>query len=85
MSIENEAYRQAKALLPVLGQQVTTSLGEGMVVNVQPLRQVITVRFADGRDVLFSSAELQEAEATGRATATQPEDRNSSGYTTEKQ
>jgi cell fate regulator YaaT (PSP1 superfamily) len=59
LSYENDQYRQQKALLPKLGQQVETPAGEGIVVSLQVLRELVTVRFqGDTPDQSFTAAEL---------------------------
>lgn len=59
LSYENDQYRQQKALLPKLGQPVETPAGEGMVVSLQILRELVTVRFpGDTPDQSFSASEL---------------------------
>lgn len=61
LSYENEQYKKAKQILPRLGQRITTPDGEGMVVSLQVLKELVTVRFADPwRDVVYHSAELLE-------------------------
>jgi cell fate regulator YaaT (PSP1 superfamily) len=59
LSYENEQYKKAKAILPRLGQQVMTSAGEGMVVSLQILRELVTVRLThEGRDEVFPASEI---------------------------
>jgi cell fate regulator YaaT (PSP1 superfamily) len=59
LSYENDQYRQQKALLPKLGQVVETPAGEGMVVSLQVLRELVTIRFnGEKPDQTFSAAEL---------------------------
>ena len=59
LSYENEQYKQMKAVLPRLGQPIETPGGPGMVVSLQVLKELVTVRLAaDNQDVVFTSAEL---------------------------
>ena len=59
LSYENEQYRQQKAVMPRLGQIVTTPVGEGMVMSMQILREIVTVKFnSDMPDQSFSLSEL---------------------------
>jgi hypothetical protein len=58
-SYENEQYKKAKQMLPRLGQRITTDQGEGIVVSLQVLKELITVRYADPyREETYSAAEL---------------------------
>jgi cell fate regulator YaaT (PSP1 superfamily) len=59
LSDENEQYRRAKAILPRLGQIVSTPAGEGMVVSLQISEELVTVRLRDeGRDDVYPAAEI---------------------------
>lgn len=59
LSYENEQYRQMKVVLPRLGQAIETPRGPGMVVSLQVLKELVTVRLtADNSDAVFSSGEL---------------------------
>ena len=59
LSYENEQYRQQKAVMPRLGQIVRTPVGEGMVMSMQILRELVTVKFnSDMPDQSFSLSEL---------------------------
>ena len=59
LSYENDQYRQQKTLLPKLGQPVETPAGEGIVVSLQVLRELVTVRFqGDTPDQSFTAADL---------------------------
>jgi len=56
-SRENEDYLRAKAMLPRLGEQVTTPVGDGMVVALQIHQGQAKVRLAeDGRVEVFPTA-----------------------------
>jgi len=59
LSYENDQYKQQKNLLPKLGQPVQTPMGDGMVISLQVLRELVTVRFQDETpDQTFTAAEL---------------------------
>jgi cell fate regulator YaaT (PSP1 superfamily) len=59
LSYENEQYRQMKSIMPRLGQPVQTPAGTGMVVAMQLLKELITVRLdADRTDVVYPAHEL---------------------------
>lgn len=59
LSYENEQYKQMKAVLPRLGQQIETPAGRGMVVSLQVIKEQVTVRLLDEpQEVVFTSAEL---------------------------
>lgn len=59
LSYENEQYKQMKAVMPRLGQTVETPAGPGMVVALQLLKDLVTVRLvADGTEATFSGADL---------------------------
>jgi cell fate regulator YaaT (PSP1 superfamily) len=59
LSYENDVYRQQKQILPKLGQTIESPAGEGTVISLQVLRELITVRFGgDTPDQTFSAADL---------------------------
>lgn len=59
LSYENEQYRQMKAVMPRLGQAIDTPAGPGMVLSLQILKQLITVRLnEDNTDHVFKSDDL---------------------------
>ena len=59
LSYENDVYRQQKTLLPKLGQTVETPAGPGMVVSLQVLRELVSIRFpGDAPDQTFTAADL---------------------------
>jgi cell fate regulator YaaT (PSP1 superfamily) len=59
LSYENEQYRQMKAVMPRLGQSIVSPAGPGMVVSMQILKELVTVRLdSDHTDHVFTSAEL---------------------------
>jgi cell fate regulator YaaT (PSP1 superfamily) len=59
LSYENEQYKQMKAIMPRLGQTVETPAGPGMVVSLQILKELVTVRLAaDNTESVFTSVDL---------------------------
>ncbi len=48
LSYENEQYKQMKAMMPRLGQAVQTPGGPGVVVAMQLLKELVTVRLEQG-------------------------------------
>ncbi len=59
LSYENEQYKQMKALMPRLGQPVDTQAGPGVVVAMQLMRELITVRLdGDGSELVLTPAEI---------------------------
>jgi hypothetical protein len=74
LSYENEQYKQMKAIMPKLGQPVTTPRGDGTVVALQILKDLVTVRL-DGEqaDAEFTAQELGfEAPSSKRGRSQQP-------------
>lgn len=51
LSYENEQYRQAKRILPRLGNSVQTQEGIGTVISLQVLKELVTVRLEDTNEV----------------------------------
>jgi cell fate regulator YaaT (PSP1 superfamily) len=59
LSYENEQYKKAKQILPRLGQRITSDEGDGIVVSLQVLKELITVRYANPhREVTYPAADL---------------------------
>jgi hypothetical protein len=61
LSYENEQYKQMKAVLPRLGQTIETPQGPGLVVSLQVLKELVTVRLAGAggnQEMVFSSSDL---------------------------
>lgn len=59
LSYENEQYKQMKALMPRLGQPVETQAGPGLVVAMQLMRELVTVRLdADNTELVLSPSDL---------------------------
>lgn len=59
LSYENEQYKQMKAVLPRLGQIIETPQGPGMVISLQVLKELATVRLGNThQEMVFSSADL---------------------------
>ena len=57
LKYENDEYEQARALLPDLGQRVTTPEGKGKVVGLNILERVLRVELYEGQRVLEYSLE----------------------------
>jgi cell fate regulator YaaT (PSP1 superfamily) len=59
LSYENEQYRQMKAVMPKLGQKATTPRGEGTVVSLQILKNLVTVQLeTDNIEATFAATEI---------------------------
>lgn len=59
LSYENDQYREAKAILPRLGQDIETPDGPAQVISLQILRQLVTVRMVEtGEERTVSADEL---------------------------
>ena len=59
LSYENEQYKQMKSVLPRLGQAIQSPAGDSIVVSVQVLKELVTVRLMENNtEVVFASAEL---------------------------
>ncbi len=75
LSYENEQYKQMKAVLPRLGQTIETPQGPGLVVSLQVLKELVTVRLASpgaNQEMVFSSADLGFGNASAPAQASVP-------------
>lgn len=55
---EYEQYVEAKKKLPKRKKKVITPLGEGKVIDVNPLKQAVTVKLEDGKRAEFLKHEL---------------------------
>lgn len=78
LSYENEQYKQMKAVLPRLGQTIETPQGPGLVVSLQVLKELVTVRLAGAganQEMVFSSADLGFGNAPAPAQAPIPTER----------
>ncbi len=51
LSYENEQYRQAKRILPRLGNAVNTPDGTGTVISLQVLKELVTIRMDDSSEI----------------------------------
>lgn len=59
LSYENDQYREAKAILPRLGQMIETPDGPAQVISLQILRQLVTVRMTEtGEERTVSADDL---------------------------
>jgi cell fate regulator YaaT (PSP1 superfamily) len=84
LSYENEQYRQMKAVMPRLGQPIDTPAGPGMVLSLQILKQLVTVRLNDDHtDHVFSSDELGFARQEPKSS--RPESSRTSDQTSSEQ
>lgn len=52
LSYENDQYRQAKRILPRLGNTVTTEDGTGTVISLQVLKELVTIRLDNSSEVM---------------------------------
>ncbi len=60
LSFEDEMYEELKRSMPDYGEEIETPLGEGKVVGIQLLTQVIKVRlFKEQKTIEYSWEELQ--------------------------
>ena len=67
LSYENDQYRQMKAVMPKLGQNIETPGGLGQVVSMQVLKEMVTVRLEpDNIEATFRCDELGFGSARGR-------------------
>ncbi len=66
LSYENEQYRQAKRILPRLGSTVNTPDGPGMVISLQVLKELVTIRHEGSTDVKTYAASDVLGEAPQR-------------------
>ena len=74
LSYENEQYKQMKAVMPRLGQTIETPAGPGIVISMQLLKELVTVRLQDDpQEIIFSSAELGLG---GQVAAPSPDERS---------
>jgi cell fate regulator YaaT (PSP1 superfamily) len=74
LSYENEQYRQMKSVMPRLGQTIETPAGSGMVLSLQILKQLVTVRLTeDNSDHVFKSDELGFVKQETRASRIDPQ------------
>lgn len=73
LSYENEQYRQMKAVMPKLGQEIETPGGPATVMSLHLLKELVTVRLADDNsEVIFNADELGLGTQRARNTAAQP-------------
>ena len=67
LSYENDQYRQMKAVMPKLGQEIETPGGIGQVVSIQLLKELVTVRLeGENVEATFRSDELGLADSRPR-------------------
>jgi hypothetical protein len=73
LSYENEQYRQMKAVLPKLGQEIETPGGAATVMSLHLLKELVTVRLVDDNsEVTFSAEELGLGSHRAKGSAGQP-------------
>jgi cell fate regulator YaaT (PSP1 superfamily) len=75
LSYENEQYKQMKAVMPRLGQPIETPAGQGTVISMQVLREVVNVRLDDDGTVhQFPATDLGlgRREAPSESPSTEP-------------
>lgn len=73
LSYENEQYRQMKAVMPKLGQEIETPGGAATVMSLHLLKELVTVRLADDNsEVTFSADELGLGSQRARTNVAQP-------------
>ncbi|MGH2560917.1 MAG: PSP1 domain-containing protein [Thermomicrobiales bacterium] len=59
LSYENEQYKQMKAVMPSLGQRVETPRGPGIVISLQILKELVSVRLEESNtQQVFASVDL---------------------------
>lgn len=59
LSYENEQYRKTKSVMPKLAQPVDTPLGPGVVMSLQILKELVSVRLdMDGTVVAMAAVDL---------------------------
>ena len=58
LGYENEYYRDVKGKFPKVGKQVDTPLGQGKVVKICVLREMVTVLLEDGSTVDMTADQL---------------------------
>lgn len=75
LSYENDQYRQAKRILPRLGNSVTTEDGTGTVISLQVLKELVTVRM-DGSSEMKT---LPASDVLGESENRRRDDRERSG------
>lgn len=66
LSYENEQYRQAKRILPRLGNTVNTADGAGTVISLQVLKELVTVKLDDTSEIKTIPAAEVLGEPKGR-------------------
>ena len=59
LGYEIEQYREMKDKLPVLGQEVITSLGKAKVIGLSPLKQAVLLELDSGGTLELSVSKIQ--------------------------
>jgi cell fate regulator YaaT (PSP1 superfamily) len=71
LSYENEQYKQMKSVMPRLGQPIETPAGPGIVIAMQILKELVTVRLnEDNTDHVYPTSELGLVKPEVRMTRT---------------
>ena len=65
LGYESELYRSMKEKLPPVGQRVATSLGEGNVTGVNPLKETVIVQLESQATVELPAADITRLESAG--------------------
>ena len=60
LKYEQEVYEDKLARLPKIGAIVKTADGEGEVVGVETLKEIIKIKFKDGEDSFFKKYEAKD-------------------------
>ena len=75
LRFEEESYRDLRRNMPDKGSKVTTPKGVGKVVNLELIKQQVTVDLGEGREEKFQVSELEEIADTARAKDTKRDER----------
>ena len=60
LKYEQEVYEDKLSRLPKIGAIVKTADGEGEVIGVETLKEIIKVKFKDGEDTFFKKYEAKD-------------------------
>jgi cell fate regulator YaaT (PSP1 superfamily) len=62
LGYEDEFYKEVKGRFPKVGKRVSTPLGQGKVVRVSALRELVTILYDDGNTVDMTAEQLAGTE-----------------------
>jgi cell fate regulator YaaT (PSP1 superfamily) len=62
LGYEDEFYKEVKGRFPKVGKRVSTPLGQGKVVRVSALRELVTILYDDGNTVEMTAEQLAGTE-----------------------